>query len=214
VGIVAKQSGATRKPVPAGNYFGVCVGVYDIGTHSGGKFGPKYQVVLQWELHKKKGVCRNDEGDPLRISSFYNLAFGEKSTLRKHVEAILGRSFTEQEAKDGYDVTKLLDKACRLTVAHEDTENGVRDQISAFMTLDEDDPQIKPVSDSVVYEMDPKKAIPDEVPEWIQKKVQESQEWVAANGKSVSTKAGSVKAGNGKKAAAPDDDDEEEDIPF
>ncbi|MFO0892404.1 MAG: hypothetical protein U0790_25095 [Isosphaeraceae bacterium] len=48
---MAKQSGSgTREPIAAGN-IGVVVGVYDLGTQEG-KFGPKHQVLLQFELSR------------------------------------------------------------------------------------------------------------------------------------------------------------------
>lgn len=219
--IVAKQSGETREPVPAGNYFGVIVGVYDIGTQEGGKFGPKHQIVVQFELHKKKGVCRDKEGQPLRISKFYALAFGEKSALRPDVERILGRKFTEEEAKEGYDVTQLLEKTCRLVVTHDKKDDGsVRDQIDQITSLDEDDPEITPESDSVVYELDPERGFDDTVPEWIQKMAQRSAEWQKANGKAPARSSpakaavGAGKpAGKGKPGREPGEDDDD-DNPF
>ena len=213
--ITAKSTGVARDPVPAGNYFGVCVGVFDIGTQEGGKFGPKHQVVIQYELHKKKGVCRDKEGNPLRISKFYNLAFSDKADLRKDCEKILNRKFTPEEAKEGYDVTQLVDQACRMTVANEEKEDGtIRDQIDSLMALDEDDPEIKPESSSVVYELDPGEEFPEDVPEWIQKMARKSQEWEAggspkkANGKSATATA-TAPRGNGKGKKSDDDD-----VPF
>jgi hypothetical protein len=174
--IKAKSSGAARKPVPAGNYFGVCIGVFDIGTQAS-QFGDKRQIILQFELHKKKGVCRNDEGHPLTISKFYNLAFNDKATLRKDVESMLGRKFTEDEAKAGYDVTQLLEQPVRLVVEHGTKADGsVKDGIKVFMPLDEDDNPPKVESNAVVYELNPDAEIPDTVPEWVAKKVNESKE--------------------------------------
>jgi hypothetical protein len=204
--IVAQSKGEAREPVAAGNYFGVCVGVYDLGTQTGGKFGPKHQVVLQFELHKKKGVCRDKAGNVLLISKFYGLSFHEKSDLRKDVQKILGRSFTDAEAKQGYDVTQLIDVGCRLVVAHEPKEDGsIRDKIDGFMPLDEDDPHQETISNSVVYEPDPAHEIPDAVPEWIRKKVMTSEEWVNSSSKPASPP-------NGK--ARPPANDDDDDIKF
>jgi hypothetical protein len=115
------KSGGSREPVPQGTYLAVVVGCYDLGTQQGGKYGPKHQVLLQYELHsKKKGVVRNKEGDPVLISAWYGLTFSDKSVLRKHTEAILQRSFTAEEAKEGYDVANLVDMGCRVSVLHKD----------------------------------------------------------------------------------------------
>lgn len=209
MGIVARQSGEVREPVPAGNYFGVCVGVYDLGTQPGGQYGPRHQVVLQFELHKKKGVCRNKEGKPLTISNFYSLSFGEKANLRIDVQKILGRSFTDEEAKQGYDVTQLIDRACRLTIEHSKKEDGsTRDQIGAFMPLDEDDPKVTPETDGIVYELNVGEDVSSAVPEWIRKRIEQSAEWVKAHGK---TSGKSV--GGGKRQTVPADD-EDDDVIF
>lgn len=212
--ITAKSTGMPRDPVPAGNYFGVVVGVYDIGTQEGGKFGPKHQIVVQLELHKRKGVVRDKEGNPLRISKFYNLAFSDKADLRKDCEKILNRKFTPEEAKEGYDVTQLIDKACRLTVANEEKDDGtIRDQIDSFMAMDEDDPEIEPESSSVVYELWPGDEFKDEVPEWIQKLAQKSQEWQAGGApRRKPTAAATPKNGNAAGRGKPGG--ENDDTPF
>ena len=209
MGIIARQNGEARKPVPAGNYFGVCVGVYDIGTQPGNKFGPKHQVILQFELHRKKGPARDEAGKPLLISKFYNLAFADKSTLRHDVESILGRSFTEAEAKRGYDISQLLEVDCRLTVHHAAREDGgVRDEIGTFMVCDDEDPKIEPVSDAVVYELTPGKEISDSVPEWVRKKIEACSEWRTAPQARPTAKVGS--SGNPQRATAAAIADEDE----
>lgn len=216
--ITAKSTGEPRELAPAGNYFGVCVGVYDIGTQPGGKFGPKHKVILQFELHKKKGPVRDSKNNPFRISKFYTLSLSDKADLRKDVEKVLGRKFSEEEARDGYDITELIDRACRLSIAHEDGEDGrTYDNIAAFMPCDEDDPEFRPESDGVVYELDPSAPIPDEVPEWVKKKAMQSQEWEKAHGKAPQNGTGKGKDAPRPKAAkgpAPDDDDDDDDIPY
>jgi len=216
VGIVAKSTGEPRELVPAGSYFGAIIGVYDIGTQAS-QFGPAHQIVLELELHRKKGVCRDKNGKALTISKFYNLAFSDKANLRKDCEKILGRAFDEKEAKEGYDITQLLEKGCRLAIQHTPKADGSgqRDEISGFMPLDDDDPEIKIDSDSVVYEMDPSEDIPENVPKWIQKKILQAAEWVAANGgtpQNAPAAKPTAKVGNGKQTAKPADDDD--DTPF
>ncbi|MFO0892405.1 MAG: hypothetical protein U0790_25100 [Isosphaeraceae bacterium] len=86
----------------------------------------------------------NKDGKPLLMSKFYNLAFGPKADLRADTEAILNRSFTD-EAKEGYDVTQLVDQACRLNVKHDKREDGsISDFINSVTPLDEDDPDLEP----------------------------------------------------------------------
>lgn len=222
-----QQTGTQREPVPAGNYFAVCIGVYDIGTQPSGnpQYPDRAQVVLQFELHKKKGVCRDKEGRALLMSAFMAQSFGKsnsgvKSKLRQCVEGITGKTFSDEEAKEGYPLDELVGVGCRIKVAHETTDGGgTRDFIETFMPLDEDDPEIEPESNALVYDMvDAAKPapIPDGVPEWIEKKIKASAEWLAAYGKADAPaqrkQAAGQKAGKASKPAAADDDGD--DIPF
>ena len=175
---------STRKLVPAGNYFAAVVGIYDIGTQPSDKYEPTHQVIFSFELHKKKGVCKDGEGRALLFNRYFSLKLGinkqtkKPSALREAVEALIGRSLTAEEAL-GFDVTQLLDRTCRLTVAH--SEDGASDMIKAFTPMDDDDPKIGIETDSMVYELDPSGEIPSSVPEWIQKTIHKSNEWTKAN---------------------------------
>lgn len=181
------SSGEARELVPASGYLGVIVGVYDIGTQDGGQFGAKRQIVVTWELHNKKGVVRDKAGNPLTISKFYTLSFNEKATLRKDVEAMTGRAFSDAEASRGFDVEKLLGTACRLRVVHYSKTSGqTGDKIGTLMPLDEDDPKPEAVSDETYFEIDSasaeKREVPDFVPKWIANKVRQSKEYGGSNG--------------------------------
>ena len=177
MGLKAKDSGPgePHELVPAGNYLGRIFGVYDIGTQAGGIYDPKHQIIISWELHKRKGPARNGAGQTLTISKFYTLSFHEKSTLRKDVEALLGQSFDDGSE---FDVESLLGVSCRLQVVHGKKQNGdPRDAIGALMPLDEDDSTPTPDLDDVYFEIRPDHAIPDGVPKWVQKKISESLEY-------------------------------------
>jgi hypothetical protein len=198
----------SRKLVPAGNYFAAVVGIYDIGTQPSDKFEPSHQIIVSFELHKKKGVCRDDENRPLLYNKYFSLKLGinkqtkQPSQLRQAVEALLGRSLTADEAK-GYDVTKLLDTTCRMTVGHD--EDGTTDLIKSYAPMDEDDPEISIETSGVVYELDPSKEIPAEVPEWICKTIQKAKEWTM-EGRPATAKPPRVGSNGSAKSAAPDDE--------
>jgi hypothetical protein len=204
--IVAKGSDKARELTPVGNYFGVVIGVYDIGTHDS-DFGSKRQVVIEIELHKKSGAVRTKDGDVLTHAVFANLTTGKDSTLRKFLEGILGRVLTPAEVKDGYDVTQLAEQPGRFRVNHVEKKKGegLKAELVA-MPLDDDDPKPRAVSDVAVYDTLPAEPGSD-VPEWVAKKIRESQEYQARGG------GGGGGNGNGKaaKTAATSDDDE---IPF
>jgi hypothetical protein len=183
VGKVAKSEGEPRELVPAGNYLGVICGVYDLGTQSGGQYGPKPQILVQWELHKRRGPARDAKSNILTISNFYTLSFGDKANLRKDVEAMLGKTFSEEEAKAGYDIEDLLGKACRLQIVHEPKQGGgTRDQIGAIMALDDDDDAPRGELSEAYFEIkEGDRTIPETVPEWIKKLIHRSKEFGGGN---------------------------------
>ena len=125
--------------------------------------------------------ARDAEGAPLRIARFYNLAFNARANLRIDVEQILGRTFSEAEAQAGFDVARLLETVCRLTVAHQARPDGsIRDIIAAFHAPAATDPSVVPEGASLVYELDPARPISREVPDWIRRRIEASTEWQAA----------------------------------
>jgi hypothetical protein len=179
MGMRATNDAKPRELIPAKTYFGIICGIFDLGTQSGGNYGAKHQVFIQWELHTKKGPARDSEQRVLRIGSFYTLSFAGKANLRADVEAMLNRSFSEEEAKEGYDVEELLGMACRLQVKHGAKADGTpRDEIGSITALDEDDDAPTAELDHVYFEIEGANCeIPRDVPEWIAGYVKKSPEW-------------------------------------
>jgi hypothetical protein len=185
--LIVKSKGAESEPAPPGNYLGVIVGLYDIGTQQG-PYGAQHKIITITELHRKRGPATDSKGRPLTVPTFYSLTFGsmngKKSRLRADVETITGRVFTDQEAEEkGFDVQDLLGLTYRLTVApHQSKEGKAQSKITAVMPLDEDDPRPQAEADQVYYELDPTEPIPSGVPKWIAGFIERSQEWVAKHG--------------------------------
>lgn len=213
--IVAKTS-ATRELIPAKGYFGVLVGIYDIGTQTF-KDKANHQVILQFEIRNKKEPIKSSEGRPVLLSEFCNLTFNrnyqtkEKPKLRVIVEALLGRELAEDEARSGVDITKLLDSACRVKVGtkSDDEGNPSRNVFESFAPLDDDDPKPTPESDSYIYELTIDDDIPEYVPDWVADRVRQSREWTEAHGD-----GGGKGKGNGKTAAAAKGKGGDDDVPF
>jgi hypothetical protein len=219
----AKQ-GEDRELAPAGKYFGVIVSVIDIGTQAF-KHKADRQVVVTWELHKRKGPALDSKGRNLTVSDFYTLKFGEyqgkKAKLRQLVESMFNRTFTPEEVEDGYDVEDLVGEACGLQIVHEakaGDANKKYAKIASVFSLDEDDEKPTSELDEVYYEVDPSRNIPDEVLKWLHPMIERSKEWVAAHGqpkgKDGQPKAAASTGGSPARPAASSDDEDDDDIPF
>lgn len=83
------SGGSYEKPAP-GRYLGILIGFADLGTQET-KFGEKRQVMLRWELHKRKGPSVDSQGNPHTITARYTASLDAKSSLRPVVEAHMGR---------------------------------------------------------------------------------------------------------------------------
>ena len=84
----------TRKdftPAPAGPQQAVCCDVVDLGMKET-EYGIKPKLEIRWLLNEF-----NEEGEPFMVRNWYTVSFHEKATLRKHVEAWLGRALTAAE---------------------------------------------------------------------------------------------------------------------
>lgn len=98
----------------AGSYVATCKSVIDIGTQASeykGQAKITRKIIIGWELSEKM-----EDGQPFVMNQFYTASLNEKSTLRKHLDAWRGRTFTADEL-GGFDPSKLIGAPCLLTLA-------------------------------------------------------------------------------------------------
>ena len=117
------------EPISEGTHLAVCDKVIDMGEQVGSeKFGSKvaHQVYIGWQV--------TDEGDSVKyIGKRYNLSTDKKSTLRKDLEAWLGKTFNEG---DEFSSGEILGKGCQLVITHIKTDQGkVFDRVNSVMGL-------------------------------------------------------------------------------
>lgn len=176
------KGGGNSTPAPAGTHIARCIRVIDLGTQKdngqfGEKIGPK--VMITWELPMEKHVFVPEKGEePFVVSREYTLNLGEKSNLRKDLEAWRGRPFSEEELK-GFNVGKLLGVPCMLNVVHKPGKTG-----GVFARIAGVSPMMKGVAcppavlATVIYDVDQGR---DDtfraLPEWIQNKIAACENW-------------------------------------
>lgn len=104
-------------PLEPGTYSAICYGIIDLGMQYSevyGKSSPK--VLIMWEIPGEK-IEVDGEFKSRAISKQYTNSLSEKANLRKDLEAWRGKAFTKEEL-DGFDLGKLLNVPCLLTVIH------------------------------------------------------------------------------------------------
>jgi hypothetical protein len=180
-------SGVVELP-KAGSYKAVVTGIYDIGTHDGGMYGPKRQLVVEWQLFKGNKAAINSQGEEQTACKFYGMSFNEKSTLRQDVERMLGKKFSDGQE---FDSSALLGKACRLQLVDYTKQNGNPGiKISSLMQLDEDEDTPAPSFEPFEFFLNGANCpIPEAVPEWIANQIRTSHEWAGTQIPSKAAKA-------------------------
>ncbi|SRR6266571_3722433 len=104
-------------PAPAGLHAAVCVDVVDLGTRDT-PWGQRRKVELRWQTEKTMA-----DGKPYLVTKKYTNSLHPKATLRAHLESWRGRGLTDVEAEE-FDLEKLLDANCQLTVTHVKMTSG------------------------------------------------------------------------------------------
>jgi len=160
--------------VPEGVHLAVLYQIADIGLQEvfwAGEKKIKPKCYLTFEIPG----CRLEDNRPMAISQMYTVSLHENATLSEHLEIWFGKKFTPEQREAGFDLRKLLGRACQISVIHNKSakDNKVYANINGIMGLPEGMPApAKPENPVVWYDCDDhdQEAF-DALPAWIQKKV-------------------------------------------
>ena len=213
--LVASETGGKQiDPVPEGVHIAVCYALYDLGTQYNETFQKSaHKVLIAWELPDITMELERDghaETMPRVISKQYTCSLHEKATLRAHLQSWRGRSFTADELA-GFDLRSILGHACQMQIIHATRESDGRvfANISAILPLPKGATKPEPVNPKVQFDIEDA-AVPEQVPEWIVKIIEASEEWQARA-------AANAEHDPGDAVEAPTDtvtDDDFDDVPF
>ena len=197
MGLTVKDtSGPALEPIPEGTHLARIEKIIDLGTHFS-DFAKKdqHQVLIVYNL----------VNEDRRISKTYTLSMNEKANLRKHLEGVIGRSFTAKELADGIPLEKFAGKQAMVSIVHADRNGKTYGNINGVVAVPKGMPPAKEV-ETTVYVMDETPdAVLESLPEWMQDKIMGSKEWT------VRKPAGDPsEASFGRETEAPADDE----IPF
>lgn len=175
--IIAAEKSGTHTPIPEGVYIGVCARVVDLGTTYSEMFKKfSRKVMISWELPDETIDIDGDKL-PKMISRDYTLSLSKKATLRQHLEAWRGKKFTDEELK-GFDLVNVMGAGCQLQIVHND--NGW-ENVAAIMSLPKGVKKPEVASEKIYFDLtaDDARETIHKLPEWVQDKIRESDEWKA-----------------------------------
>jgi hypothetical protein len=179
--IIATDNGGDFTPCPAGTHAAVCTHIIDIGTQRSSYQGKEIvnrQAFFMWELEAP--VDPEDENSELErysIGNFYTVSLSTKANLRKALEAWRGKAFTEEELK-GFDLRNVAGKGCQIAVIHVTKDEKTKARVNAIMPLARGQKAPMPTNPPVVFAIDEwDDEVFNSIPEGIQKKIKESDEY-------------------------------------
>lgn len=178
---IVKESESNFAPAPAGGHIARCFGCVSLGTQPSNnpQFDPAFKIMLLWELCNE-GIEVDGKLVPMTITREYTSSLSAKANLRKDLESWRGREFTPEELK-GFDVAKVVGQPCYLNVIHRKSAKGkIYAAVSSVMRLPKGQQCPPQHHSSLVYEIEAKR---DKtfaaLPEWIQKKIEQCDEFKA-----------------------------------
>lgn len=173
---VKENSMKNFEPVPQGIHAAVCNMVVDCGIQSGGKFKPRHQVYIRWEIPAERIEWTDKNGEkhegPMSIGKFYTASLSEKATLRRDLENWRGKSFTKEELA-GFDLFKVLGVPCQIMVSHNVQGQDIYANVTGVMGFPAGVPKPQAENPLIRYSPDDSDHF-DALPAWLRDKVASS----------------------------------------
>jgi len=183
MGIIAKEpERVERELIPEDTYHAVCYMVIDLGTQHNETFQTDTRKVrIGWEIPELRIEIEKDGRKldlPKAISQEFTLSLHPKAKLRQFLENWRGKSFTQEEL-NGFDVSKLIGANCMLQVIHKNslTTGKTYQTVASISKLYKGMKKFDPENKAQYFSFDDDMPIPDNIPEWIVKQIQDSYEY-------------------------------------
>jgi len=176
------KGGSSFSPVSAGVHIANCIWIVDIGDQEitwQGETKMVRQVIVAWEIPEETIEIEGEE-KPRVISSTYTLSLHEKAKLRKHLEAWMGKPFTDQELM-AFDLVNVLGKSCQIQVLHVEKNDKTYANIGAIMALPKGSTPPTIHHEQIYFDLTNVDTFPlmDKLPEWIREKIKQSKNYQA-----------------------------------
>lgn len=117
-----------REVTPAGIHVMKLIGIIDLGTQKTEfkgteKINPWVKFIFELPF-QRRAFKESGPEEPMRVSKEYRKTLYGDSTLKKDIESWAMRQLTADELKNGYDLKKLLGRACQGNIVHQTSKKG------------------------------------------------------------------------------------------
>ncbi len=174
--MIAKDSGnISIEKLENGVYTAISSMIIDLGLQVSEKFDKtQRKMMILWNVLGEE-VEINGEKQPRVMSKEYSFSLGEKSNLRKDLQAWRGKSFTDDELH-GFNILNILNKPCQLQIILEEKNGKKYNNIASIMALPKGTTvdAIETANHFDIEEIATWKYW-SEIPTWIQDKIKKAQ---------------------------------------
>ena len=123
--IVAKQTGVEFSPHPEGQFAMTCVDVVDMGERLKSFKGTKPYLAPTCKMVFQSGEV-NEAGRLHEVTKEFTVSMGKKANLRAFLASWRGKSYTDEEARKGVPLHKLVGQPALVSVEHKTNADGSR----------------------------------------------------------------------------------------
>lgn len=179
--MIAKETGnLSIEKLEAGVYRGISSMLIDLGLQESEKFEKtQRKMILVWNIVDEY-IEINGEKLPRTITKEYGFSLGEKSNLRKDLQAWRGKPFTEEELQ-GFNLLNILNKPCQLQIILEEKNGKKYNNIASIMALGKG-MQFNELEETSYLDLEEEETFVNwgSVPRWIQEKIKRAQNYTSS----------------------------------
>lgn len=164
--------GGDFKRLETGSHAAVCDMVVSMGIQPGSAAfpKPKPKVYIRWQVPGE----RTDDDRPMVIGATLTASMNEKAQLRKLLEGWRGEKFTD-EAAEAFDVSKLIGKACMISVIESESGGKTYTNVQSVSKLPKGLPPPQLEGEPLVYwntRSTEDGFVFRKLPQWLQQKIE------------------------------------------
>lgn len=212
--IARDNAGASIEKLENGVYTAISSMMIDLGKQTSEKFGKtQRKFMMIWTILGEE-IEINGQKLPRTISKEYGYSLGEKSNLRKDLQAWRGIPFTSEELQ-GFNLLNILNKPCQLQIIKEEKNGSTYNNISSIMSLPKG-ATVELLKDTCHFDLENAETWKnyDKVPSWIQEKIKKADNFTESGFDKFVAEYEELKKEQEGKQQDSDDLDTKDDLPF